>query len=158
MSNVYQRKTINVFISNRYQEMLHLWNVPLNEENLLPDQLIVSYTYHQALNLEMPDDLKVDALIYIIHERAGIHRYIKSRYAQEEEYFTLIVYNKYFRRLIRNYFNLINILDETVNIIMKYKLQLRDEILEIEEKMKVADPRAFQAFMTLINNYIMEKY
>ena len=62
MMNKYQRKTINVFISNHYQEVFHIWNVPVDEKNILPNHLIASYTYHQALNLEMPEELRTKAV------------------------------------------------------------------------------------------------
>ena len=49
-------------------------------------------------------------------------------------------------------------MDEQVKNLMDYCLPFQNDILEIEKNMKITDPQAYQAFMTLINNYIMQKY
>ena len=159
MVSGYQRKTINVSISNYYQEMFHVWNVPLDKNHHSSDNLIVFYTYHQTFNLKMPDELKAKAIIALIKERAGIRQYIQSHYREEQEYFSLLIYQTYFRRLVRDTFNFISIMDEQVDSVLTTKdPHVQRDLLEIERKMKLADPQAYQAFMILINNYIMQKY
>ena len=127
MVSQYQRKTINAYISSHYQEMFHVWNVPLDQNHYSLDNLIVSYT--------------------------------QSCYHEEEEYFSLLIYQMYFRRLIRDTFNCINIMDEQVeNIFSTRDKRVQSDLLGIERKMKVTDFQAYQSFMALINNYVMQKY
>lgn len=157
MDNKYQRKTLNIYVSKHYQETFHVWNIPLDKTS--SDSLIVSYTYHQIFDLEMIDELKVQALVYMIYERAGIRRFIQSCYQEEKEYFTLLLYHKYFRRLVRSYFNFINITDEQVHeFLISNSLQFKEGLLEIENKMKMIDINAYRAYMVLINNYMIQKF
>lgn len=159
MISEYQRKIINVSISNYYQEMFHVWNVPLDQNHHSSDNLIVSYTYHQAFGLKMPNELKAKAIIALIKERAGIRQYIQSHYREEQEYFSLLIYQTYFRRLVRDTFNFISIMDEQVdNVLTTKDSHVQSDLLEIERKIKLVDPQTYQAFMVLINNYIMQKY
>lgn len=158
MGSGYQRKTINVSISNYYQEMFHIWNVPLDQNHYSSDNLIVFYTYHQAFDLEMPNEFKSKAIIALIKERAGIRQYIQSHYREEQEYFSLLIYQTYFRRLVRDTFNFISIMDEQVDNVTTKDSHVQSDLLEIERKMKLVDPQTYQAFMVLINNYIMQKY
>ena len=159
MGSGYQRKTINVSISNYYQEMFHIWNVPLDQNHHSSDNLIVFYTYHQAFDLEMSNEFKAKAIIALIKERAGIRQYIQSHYREEQEYFSLLIYQTYFRRLVRDTFNFISIIDEQIdNVLTTKDSHVQSDLLEIERKMKLVDPQTYQAFMVLINNYIMQKY
>ena len=159
MVSQYQRKTINAYISSHYQEMFHVWNVPLDQNHYSLDNLIVSYTYHQVFDLKMSDEQRANAIIALIKERAGIRQYIQSCYHEEEEYFSLLIYQMYFRRLIRDTFNCINIMDEQVeNIFSTRDKRVQSNLLGIERKMKVTDFQAYQSFMALINNYVMQKY
>lgn len=159
MGSGYQRKTINVSISNYYQEMFYIWNVPLDQNHHSSDNLIVFYTYHQAFDLEMPNKFKAKAIIALIKERAGIRQYIQSHYREEQEYFSLLIYQTYFRRLVRDTFNFISIIDEQIdNVLTTKDSHVQSDLLEIERKMKLVDPQTYQAFMVLINNYIMQKY
>lgn len=159
MVSQYQRKTINAYISSHYQEMFHVWNVPLDQNHYSLDNLIVSYTYHQVFDLKMSDEQRANAIIALIKERASIRQYIQSCYHEEEEYFSLLIYQMYFRRLIRDTFNCINIMDEQVeNIFSTRDKRVQSDLLGIERKMKVTDYQAYQSFMALINNYVMQKY
>lgn len=159
MVSEYQRKTINVSISSHYQEMFHVWNVPLDQKHHSSDNLIVFYTYHQVFNLKMSDELKAKSIVALIKERAGIRQYIQSYYHEEKEYFSLLVYQVYFRRLIRDTFNFISIMDEQVeNILTTKDPHVQSDFLEIERKMKLVDSQTYQTFMVLINNYVMQKY
>ena len=76
MVSQYQRKTINAYISSHYQEMFHVWNVPLDQNHYSLDNLIVSYTYYQVFDLKMSDEQRANAIIALIKERAGIRQYI----------------------------------------------------------------------------------
>lgn len=131
MVSQYQRKTINAYISSHYQ----------------------------VFDLKMSDEQRANAIIALIKERAGIRQYIQSCYHEEEEYFSLLIYQMYFRRLIRDTFNCINIMDEQVeNIFSTRDKRVQSDLLGIERKMKVTDFQAYQSFMALINNYVMQKY
>ena len=158
MSNTYQRKKINVFISSQYQEMFYVWNVPLDKDHNSPDNLVISYTFHQLFDKEMSNESKAEAMLVLIKERAGIRQYIQSRYREEPEYLTMVVYQKYFRRLIRYYFNFINIMDEYVDKYLQNDPRVKEDLIEIERKMKATDLHSYLAFLALINNYMMEKY
>lgn len=67
----------------------------------------------------------------------------------------MVVYQKYFRRLIRYYFNFICIMDEHVDKYLQDDSRIKEDLLKIKNKMKTTDSHAYLA---LINNYIMEKY
>ena len=58
MVSQYQRKTINAYISSHYQEMFHVWNVPLDQNHYSLDNLIVS-----------KDDIRyIDAIMLYMHD------------------------------------------------------------------------------------------
>lgn len=158
MVNGYQRKMVNVFISSQYQESFYVWNVPVDKEHNSSDNLVISYTFHQIFDKEMSNELKAEAIFVLIKERAGIRQYIQSRYREEPEYLTMVVYQKYFRRLIRYYFNFISIMDEHVDKYLQDDPRVKEDLIEIESKMKATDLHAYLAFLALINNYMMEKY